>query len=59
VKVLENEFAKNMAWGKEKVKQLASMLHLKESQVYKWNWDRRQAREKQLYDSLRSIDLPN
>ena len=43
VKILEREFDKNPNWTKEKMKQLSSSLNLKLSQVYKWNWDRRQA----------------
>jgi hypothetical protein len=43
VKILEVEFAKNPYWNKEKMKLLSSKLHLKESQVYKWNWDKRQS----------------
>lgn len=41
VKILENEFAKDTQWSKELMKKLATYLNLKESQVYKWNWDRR------------------
>lgn len=41
VKILENEFAKDPQWSKELMKKLAKYLNLKESQVYKWNWDRR------------------
>ena len=31
VKILEAEFLKNPIWSKEKMKELAKMLHLKES----------------------------
>ena len=41
VKVLENEFKKSPNWSKELMKTLSQELELKESQVYKWNWDRR------------------
>jgi hypothetical protein len=41
VKILENEFSKEPQWSKEKMKKLAKLLNLKDSQVYKWNWDRR------------------
>ncbi len=40
VGILENEFAKDSDWSKEKMAKLAKFLNLKESQVYKWNWDR-------------------
>lgn len=41
VKILEQEFSKDPHWPKQKMKKLAAMLNLKESQIYKWNWDRR------------------
>jgi succinate dehydrogenase flavin-adding protein (antitoxin of CptAB toxin-antitoxin module) len=41
VKILENEFSKEPTWSKEKMKKLARLLNLKDSQIYKWNWDRR------------------
>jgi uncharacterized protein YneF (UPF0154 family) len=34
------EFDKNPIWSKEKMRELASQLGLKESQIYKWHWDR-------------------
>jgi hypothetical protein len=40
VEILESEFAKDSDWSKEKMAKLAKFLNLKESQVYKWNWDR-------------------
>ena len=41
--ILENEFKKNSAWSKQKMQELAQALDLTVSQVYKWNWDRRQS----------------
>lgn len=48
VRILENEFSKDQHWSKEKMKKLSDLLNLKESQVYKWNWDRRQIQDKYL-----------
>ena len=39
--ILENEFKKCESWNKKKMQELAKMLSLSVSQVYKWNWDRR------------------
>jgi hypothetical protein len=39
--ILENEFKKCESWSKKKMQELAHMLSLSVSQVYKWNWDRR------------------
>jgi hypothetical protein len=38
---------------------LARHLGLRESQVYKWNWDRRNLREKYIEGRLKSMELPN
>jgi hypothetical protein len=39
--ILENEFKKCESWSKKKMQELAHMLSLSVSQIYKWNWDRR------------------
>ena len=39
---LDEEFDKNPLWSKEKMRELAARLGLKDSQVYKWHWDRSQ-----------------
>lgn len=41
--ILENEFKKSTSWSKQKMQELAQALGLTVSQVYKWNWDRRQS----------------
>ena len=38
-KILLNEFQKNHIWQKAKIVELKNRLGLKESQIYKWNWD--------------------
>lgn len=37
---LDAEFDKNPIWSKEKMRELGLQLGLKESQIYKWHWDR-------------------
>ncbi|CDW81915.1 UNKNOWN [Stylonychia lemnae] len=59
VYILENEFKKNPNWSKDKIKQLSTIMRLKESQVYKWNWDRRNLREKYIEGRLKSMELPS
>lgn len=59
IKVLENEFSKDPHWTKDKMRKLAEALGLKESQVYKWNWDRRQMQEKNLMKRIENKDLPD
>jgi hypothetical protein len=58
VKILEIEFSKDPSWSKEKMKKLANILNLKESQIYKWNWDRRQMQDKYLMKRIESKSLP-
>ncbi len=43
MEILEAEFEKEQNWAKDKMKFLARLLGLRVSQIYKWNWDRRQA----------------
>ncbi len=40
-KYLEREYQKNPNWGKVQISKLSRDLRLKESQIYKWNWDMR------------------
>ena len=58
VKILESEFQKDSKWSKEKMKRLASLLNLKESQIYKWYWDRRQMQDRYLQKRILGGDLP-
>jgi succinate dehydrogenase flavin-adding protein (antitoxin of CptAB toxin-antitoxin module) len=53
--LLDVEFDKNPIWSKEKMKELASQLGLKESQIYKWHWDRSQTVQKRFQKNLRKI----
>lgn len=53
---LENEYKKSSNWNKDKIKQLSQLLRLKESQVYKWNWDRKQIEEKKIMKTWQNID---
>lgn len=39
--ILVEEFDRNPNWDKDQIRQLSEMLGLKESQIYKWNWDHR------------------
>jgi len=38
-KILLAEFKKNAQWSKKKIQQLHEKTGLKQSQIYKWNWD--------------------
>lgn len=38
-KILWNEYQKNPIWQKAKIVELQELLGLKQSQIYKWNWD--------------------
>ncbi len=58
VQILESEFAKDYHWSKEKISKLAKYLKLKESQIYKWNWDRRQIHEKYIMKRIENDDIP-
>jgi Homeodomain len=53
--LLDVEFDKNPIWSKEKMRELASQLGLKESQIYKWHWDRSQTVQKRYQKNLRKI----
>lgn len=54
--ILDIEFDKNSNWSKQKMRELGDLLGLKESQVYKWHWDRSQTVQKRFQKSLRKID---
>ncbi len=56
-KVLDVEFDKNPIWSKAKMRELADKLGLKESQIYKWHWDRTQTVNKRFQKTLRKINI--
>jgi hypothetical protein len=37
--MLLQEFEDNPSWSKQKIAELATTVGLKQSQIYKWNWD--------------------
>ena len=41
------------------MKRLADRLKLKESQIYKWNWDKRQIQERYLMKRIENQDIPD
>lgn len=59
VQVLESEYFKNPMWSKIKIRKLAKKLNLKESQIYKWNWDKRQIQERYLMKRIENQDIPD
>ena len=56
--MLEREYSVDGSWNKQKVHELARVTGLKPTQVYKWNWDKRQSMEKYLEERIREEDLP-
>ncbi|CDW71740.1 hox domain containing protein [Stylonychia lemnae] len=58
VRILESEFSKDPCWTKQKMKRLSTLLNLKESQIYKWNWDRRQMQDRYIQKRIENKDLP-
>ena len=40
-KILNSEYLKSNYWSKEHIRRLSKRLGLKQSQIYKWNWDQR------------------
>ena len=58
VRILESEFSKDPCWSKQKMKRLSTLLNLKESQIYKWNWDRRQMQDRYIQKRIENKDLP-
>ena len=55
-RLLDIEFDKNPNWNKAKMRELAEMLGLKDSQIYKWHWDRSQTVHKRFQKNLRKIN---
>jgi uncharacterized protein YjcR len=45
------EFIANSSWSRDKINELAKKLNLKPNQVYKWNWDRNEAKVKKFLQS--------
>lgn len=41
IKILENEYKKNPNWSRDFIKDISERLGLRESQVYKWQWDQK------------------
>lgn len=56
-KILYVEFQKNATWNKAKIVQLQEQLGLKQSQIYKWNWDMQRKLE-QHRGASRSVSAP-
>jgi len=55
-RILDIEFDKNPIWSKQKMRELGDILGLKESQIYKWHWDRSQTVQKRFQKNLRKIN---
>ena len=55
-RILDIEFERNPHWSKQKMRELGDMLGLKDSQIYKWHWDRSQTVEKGFQKSLKKIN---
>lgn len=54
--ILLNEFNKTSNWTKEQITALSSRLGLKQSQIYKWNWDmQRKIRNSSLCPNLQGF----
>lgn len=59
-KVLMGEFKKNPIWQKAKIVELQQRLGLKQSQIYKWNWDmQRKLAESQAKREGGSVSAPD
>jgi uncharacterized protein YjcR len=54
--LLDEEFDRNPNWSKAKMSEIANKLGLKDSQVYKWHWDRSQTVHKRFQKTLRKIN---
>ncbi len=54
LRILHYEFDLNHGkiWSKDKVKELSRRIHMTETKIYKWNWDRRNQREKDFLKNL-------
>eukprot|EP00347_Sterkiella_histriomuscorum_P015151 403358126 len=55
--ILVEEFDKNPNWDKDQIKQLSDRLGLKESQIYKWNWDHRKKSQQQVISEGQSENI--
>ncbi|CDW72687.1 UNKNOWN [Stylonychia lemnae] len=56
-RILQNEFDKNDRWEKSKILELSKTTGLSYTKVYKWNWDKREEKEKNLlanYNELKN-----
>ena len=54
------EFKKNPIWQKAKIVELQQLLGLKQSQIYKWNWDmQRKLAENQAKKEGGSVSAPD
>ena len=42
------EEEEDMVWSKDKIKRLAQLTDLTESEVYKWNWEQKRVKLRQL-----------
>lgn len=54
--ILDHLYDENPTWSKSKIKEIAGILSMKESQIYKWHWDRSQSVHKRFQKSLRKIN---
>ena len=54
--VLEKEYLNDPFWPKHKIYSLAKKLELKPYQVYKWNWDRNEAKLKNFLQGPERMD---
>lgn len=56
-KILMAEFQKNPVWQKAKIIELQNLLGLKQSQIYKWNWD--MSRKQQSDQDAEQVSAPD
>eukprot|EP00347_Sterkiella_histriomuscorum_P006323 403353194 len=54
VRVLTQEFKQNPKWNREKIREIAQRIQMKEIQVYKWNWDQKEREKKVMFLQLLS-----
>ena len=50
-----DEYDESTHWSKAKVAELARRLNLKESQIYKWNWDHSLTLQRRFEKTLRKL----
>lgn len=58
-KVLVGEFKKNPIWQKAKIIELQQRLGLKQSQIYKWNWDMQRKLAENGKHAANSVSAPD